>query len=172
MSWELVAWPRCNLEACQRRPCCASRGASKSEVRRRWLSLCTVWPSHWQISSLSTANLALGKARSRREPNLGCTGAVRPGWCDVLPPPPPKESLHESCRKDRRIDVDWLICSLGHCECNGHIQHKLGQRRLTAGLLSPRGSDFSRKRSNVSYYWLPGCIKARSFTFALHRGKQ
>jgi len=30
-------------------------GTSQSAVRRRWLSLCTVWPSHSQISSLSTA---------------------------------------------------------------------------------------------------------------------
>jgi len=53
-----------------------SRWASHSAVRRRWLSLCTVWPSHSLISSLSTVILALEKARSRREPNLGCRG----GW--------------------------------------------------------------------------------------------
>jgi len=29
--------------------------------------------------------LALGKVRSRREPNLGCRGADRSGWCDALP---------------------------------------------------------------------------------------
>ena len=63
-----------------------SRGASQSAVRRRWLSLCNVWPSGAQISSLSTAILALGKAVSRREPNLGCRGgADRLGWCDPLP---------------------------------------------------------------------------------------
>ena len=73
-----------------------SRGASQSAVRRRWLSLCTVWPSHSPISSLSTAILALGKAISRREPNLGCRGAGRPGWCDVLP----KKSLQVTCRMD------------------------------------------------------------------------
>jgi len=26
--------------------------------------------------------------------------------------------LHKSCRMGRRIDADWLICSLGHCECD------------------------------------------------------
>ena len=31
-------------------------------------------PSHSQISYISTAILALGKAGSRREPNLGCRG--------------------------------------------------------------------------------------------------
>ena len=29
--------------------------------------------------------LVLGKARSRRAPNLGCSGAESPGWFDVLP---------------------------------------------------------------------------------------
>jgi hypothetical protein len=62
-----------------------SRGASQSAVTCRWLSLCNVWPSHAQISSLSTAILALGKAVSRREPNLGCRDADRPGWNNVLP---------------------------------------------------------------------------------------
>ena len=61
------------------------RGASQSAVRRRWLTLCTAWPSRSQISSLSTANLALGKAISCREPNLCCRGADRPGRCDALP---------------------------------------------------------------------------------------
>ena len=62
-----------------------SSGTSQSTVRRRRLSLCTVWPSHSQILFLSTANLALGKAGSCREPNLGCRGTDRPGWCDVFP---------------------------------------------------------------------------------------
>jgi len=34
------------------------------------------------------ALLALEKARSRRESNLGCRGADRPGWCDALPKKP------------------------------------------------------------------------------------
>jgi len=89
ISRERVAWPWCNLAASQRRPYCASvnkslsRGASHTAVRRRWLSLCTVWPSRSQISYLSTTILSLGKAGSRREPNLGCRGADRPGWCEV-----------------------------------------------------------------------------------------
>ena len=56
-----------------------SRGTSQSAVRCHSLSLCTVWPSHSQISSLSTAILALGKARSHREPNLGWQTWVM--WC-------------------------------------------------------------------------------------------
>jgi len=37
------------------------------------------------FTNLLTSILALGKAGSRGEPNLGCRGADRPGWCDVLP---------------------------------------------------------------------------------------
>jgi len=83
-------------------------------VRRRWLNLCTVWPSQSQISSLSTAILSLEKTRSRREPNLGCRGDDRPGWWDSL------------------------ICSFDHCECEGHRVDKFSQRRLTADWL-PHG---------------------------------
>jgi hypothetical protein len=39
---------------------------------------------HSQISTLSTEILALGSIRSRREPNLGCRGADRPGRRSVL----------------------------------------------------------------------------------------
>ena len=133
-----------------------SCGASQLAVRRCWLSLCTVWLSHSQIFTLSTVILALGRARSRREPNLGCREADRPGWCDVLP----KKSLHKSCRMDRRIVVMKLICSLGHCECDGHTVHKLSQRRLTADWLAPGESDCSRMHSKVSSDWLPSYIKA------------
>ena len=71
-----------------------------------------------------------------------------------------QKSLHESCRMGRRTDADSLICLLGHCECDGHIVHKLSQRRLTADLLAPRDNDWSRMRSKVSPDWLPSYIKA------------
>ena len=102
------------------------------------------------------AILALGKTRSRREPNLGCKGAHRPGWYDVLP----ERSLHVSCRMGRRIDADSQICSLGHYECDGHTVHKLSQLRLTAEWLVPRESDCSQMDSKVSSYWLPSYSKA------------
>jgi len=57
ISREPVAWPWHNLAASQRRPYCASVnshspvGASQLAVRRRWLSLCNVWPSHSQWPS-------------------------------------------------------------------------------------------------------------------------
>ena len=136
-----------------------SRGASQSAVRRRWLSFCTMWSSHSQISSLSKAILALGKTRSRMEPHMGCRGVDRPEWCDVLPPQK-KKSLHESCRMGRRIDADSLICSLGHCECDGHTEHTLSQRCLPADLLAPRESDCSRMRSKFSSDWLQCYIRS------------
>jgi len=60
----------------------------------------------------------------------------------------------------RRIVVMKLICSLGHCECDGHTVHKLSQQRLTADLLVPQESDCSRIRSKVSSDRLPSYIKA------------
>ena len=42
------------------------------------------------------------------------------------------KSLHESCRMGRRIVVMKLICSLGHCECDGHtVQYKIGEYLFT-----------------------------------------
>ena len=125
-------------------------------MRRLWLRLCAVWPSHSQISSLSKAILTLGKARSRRETNLGCRGADRPGWCDALP----KISLHENCRMGRCIVMMKLICSLGHGECDGHTVHKLSHERLTADWLAPPESDCSQMYSKVSSDWLPSYVKA------------
>ena len=71
-----------------------------------------------------------------------------------------KKSLHESCRMSRRIVVVKLICSFGHCECDGHTVHKLSQGRLTADWLASRESDCSRTRSKVSSDWVPSYIKA------------
>ena len=92
-----VAWPWCNLAASQWRPCCAyvKIHTPVGLVSRQWdavdCSCVRSLPSHSQIPSLSTTILSLGKARSRREPNLGCKGADRPDWCDDLP-----KILHES----------------------------------------------------------------------------
>jgi len=162
MSLEPVAWPWPNLAASQRRSYCASvksvcRGASQSAVRHRWLSLCTVWPSHSQITSLSKATVDLGKAWSHREPNLGCGGTDGPGWCDALP----KKSLHESCRMGRRIIMMKLICLLVHCKCDSHTVDNLSQRRLTAYWLAPWQTDCSRMYSKGSSEWLSSYIKAK-----------
>jgi len=81
ISLEPVGWPWYNLAASQRpywdvRVESLSRGASQSAVRRRWLSVCTVWPSYSKITFLSTTILGLGKARSRMKTNLDCTGVL------------------------------------------------------------------------------------------------
>jgi hypothetical protein len=130
-----------------------------------WLSLWTVWPSHSQIPFHSTAILALGKARSRREPNLGCKGVKKPAWCDSLPP----KNLYEFCRTDRRIVVTKLNYSLGHCECDGHRVHKVSQRRLTADWLAPRESDCSRMHSKVFYVCVPNYINATRPVFKIFK---
>ena len=131
-----------------------SCGTSQSAVKRHWLNLCTVWPSHSQISSLSMVILALGKARSHREPNLGCRGLTDLG--DVMLC---QKFLHKSCRMGRCIVVMKLICSLGHCEYDSHTVHKLSQLCLTATWLASQESDCSRMHSKVSSYWLTNYIK-------------
>jgi hypothetical protein len=70
-----------------------------------------------------------------------------------------QKSLHESCRMGRCIVVMKLICSLGHCEWDGHTVHKLSQRRLTTDYLGPQENNCSRMSSKVSSGWLPSYIK-------------
>jgi hypothetical protein len=130
-----------------------SRGASQSEVRSRWLTLCTLWPSHSQITTLSTAILAFGKARRRREPNLGCRGADRPGWSDAL------KKLHESCRMCWFIFVMKLVCSPDNFKCDCQMKQKPSQQRFTADWLTPRESECLRMRSKVCSDWLPSYMK-------------
>jgi len=69
----------------------------------------------------------------------------------------------------RRIVVMKLICSLGHCECDGHTVHKLSQWRLTADWLAPQESDCSRMHSKVSSDWLPSYIKATQPVFEIYK---
>ena len=71
-----------------------------------------------------------------------------------------QKSLHKSCRMGRCIVGMKMICSIGHCEHDGHTVHKLSQRRLTADWLASRESDCSRMHSKVSSDWLPSYIKA------------
>jgi len=82
------------------------------------------------------AILALGKARSHREPNLGCWGLT-----DLVDVMLCQKSLNKTCRMGRHIVVMKLICLVGHFECNGHTVHKLGQQHLTADCLAPQESD-------------------------------
>jgi hypothetical protein len=160
ISQELVAWPWCNLVASQRRPYCPSVKSHAPVGLVSWQWDTVDWAyvlcdSRSQITSLWTAILAWGKTRSRREPNLDCRGADRPGWYDAL-----QKGLHKGCGMGRRIVMMKLICSLGHCECDGHTVHKLSQQHLTASWLSPRESDCSWMHCKVSSDWLPSYIKA------------
>jgi hypothetical protein len=125
-------------------------------VRHRWLSLCTVWPSHSQIFSLSIAIIALGKNQKSQGAKYGLYGPDRPRLYDAWL----NKSLHKSCRMGRPSVLMKLICSLGHCECDGHTVHKLIQRRLTADWLAPLESECSRMQNKVSSEWLPCYIKA------------
>ena len=73
---------------------------------------------------------------------------------DVMLPPPPKKSLHESCRIGRRIV--WSARSvIVNATVTQYTVHKFSQRRLTAEWLAPRESDCSRMHSKVSSDWLP-----------------
>jgi hypothetical protein len=103
-----------------------------------------------------SSDFSFGKSQKLQEPNVGCRGADRPGWCDALP----EKSLYKSCRMGRLIVVMKLICSLGHCECDGHTEHKLSQRYLTADWLAPQETDCSWMHSKVSSDWLPSYIQA------------
>jgi len=90
ISREPVSWPWCNLAASQRRPYCASVNGHSPVGLVSWQWDTVDWAyvlcdSRSQITSLSTVILALGKTRSRREPNVGCRGPDRPGWCGALP---------------------------------------------------------------------------------------
>jgi hypothetical protein len=127
-------------------------------VRRRWLSLCTVWPTHlqWpseQISFITTMRLPIPQLSCRlffffgkasHHPGLSAPLQPRFGSLRLLAFPKAKIA-------DEREEI---------CECKGHTEHKLSQRRLTADWLAPWESDCLRLCSKVSSNWLPSYIKA------------
>jgi hypothetical protein len=128
-----------------------SCGASQSAVRRRWLSLCTVWPSHSQwpreISFMPTYSSRAGfSGKASHRPGLSAPLQPRFGSLRLLAFPKAKIAVE-------REEI---------CECNGHTVHKLSQRLLAADWLAPRESDCSRMHSMVSSDWLPSYIKATS----------
>ena len=78
-----------------------------------------------------------------------------------------RKSLHESCTMGRRLVVVKLMCSLGHCECDGHTvesQSMASHCRLT----SPTG-DCSQMHSEVSSDWLPSYIKATQLVLKIFK---
>ena len=155
ISREPVAWPWCNLAASQRRPYCESMNSHSRVglVSRQWDAVdwaCVLCDRRIDKSPPFKAILAMGKAISRRETNLGWQTWFMSCFAKK------KKTLHQSCRMGRHIVVMKLICSpLGHCEWNSHTVHKPSQSSLTAEWLTPRESDYSQIHSKVSYDWLP-----------------
>jgi hypothetical protein len=91
ISPEPLAWPWCTLAASNKITYCASVNNHSpvglvSRQRDAFDWPCVPCERHIHKSrSFEWRFLAFGKARSRREPNLGCRGADRPGWCYALP---------------------------------------------------------------------------------------
>jgi len=132
-----------------------SRGASQSAVRRHWLSLCTVWPSHsqWpskQTSFIMTMRLPILQLSCR----LFGKSSHHPGLSVLLQP------RFGFLRLTAFSKAKIAIAREEICECCGHTVHRLSQRRLTADWLAQRESDCSRMHSKVSSDWLPSYIKA------------
>jgi hypothetical protein len=162
ISRESVTWPWCNLAASQVtgdltvHPLSLSSGATQSAVRRRWLSLCTVWPSNsqWpseQISESASMRLPILQLSCRLFfwQNIALPRTVNPHSPDLAP-----------CDFWFFLKAKISVESEKICECDGHTIYKLSQRRLTADWLDPRENDCSRVRSKVSSDWLPSYTKA------------
>ena len=84
-----------------------------------------------KISSLSKVILVLGKARSRRAPNLGCRGAESPGWFDVSPKHSAWDMMHEqaSCPNEaanHQLPIAvafWILWIVSVEECSSFTQN-------------------------------------------------
>jgi len=124
-------------------------------VRRHWVSLCAVWPSHskWpneQISFITTMHLPILQ--------LSC----RLFWQSITSP----RSVSTPYSPDLSPCNLWLFPKLksplkGRRFVNAMVTlHKLSQWRLTANWLAPQESDCSRTNSKISSDWLSSYIKA------------
>ena len=84
-----------------------------------------------EISSLSKVILVLGKARIHRVPNLGCRGAVSPGWFDVSPKNSARDMRHERshCHDEAAnhqlpiASAFWIIWIVSTEECLSLMQN-------------------------------------------------
>jgi hypothetical protein len=129
-----------------------SREASQSAVIHRWLSSCTLRPSHaiWpseQISFITTMRLSVLY--------LSCMLL----WQTITSAP--LQSRFGSPRLLTFPIAEIAVERKVICECGGHTVYKLSQRHLTADLLAPRENGCSVLHSKVSSDWLPNYIKAR-----------
>jgi len=119
-------------------------------VRRRWLSLCTVWPLHskWlseQISFISPFHSSHAGFYGKASHCPGLSALLQPRF----------GSLRLLAFPKAKIAVEREICE---CDCN--TVHELSQRLLTADWLAPGESDCSRMHSRVSSDWRPSYIKS------------
>ena len=103
-----------------------------------------------EISSLSKVVLVLGKARSCRAPNLGCSGAESSVRFDVLLKHSAQDVTYkQTCCRDEaanhqlpnnfcegtlklnaKFDADFLLYLVSYFECNGHTVHMITRRCL------------------------------------------
>jgi len=155
---EPVAWPWCNLAASQRSPYCASVNSHSPMglVSRQWDGVdwaCVLCDGRihksppfrrrfylWEKPEVAGSQIWAGGGLTDLGDVMLCQ--EKPAW------------------EMKNGQAHCLICSLGHCECDGHTVHKLSQRRLTADWLAPRESDCSRMHSKVSSDWLSSYVKA------------
>ena len=156
-----MAWPWCNLAASQRRPYCAFVNSHSlvGLVSRQWDAVdwaCVLCDRRFHKSPPCQRRFWLWEKPEVAGSQVWAIG----GLTDLGDVMICQKRLKESCRMGRCIVVTKLICSDGHCECDGHTVHKLSQRRITADWLASRESDCSRLRSKVSSDWLPSYVKA------------
>ena len=154
-------------------------GTSHSSPSCHQLPTVISW-THWQskISSFSKVILVLGKARSRRVPNLGCRGAESSGWFDVSPKKCTRGNagvgalswwscqspvahgcgllnhLNTFCRGMFKInikfDADSLLYLLSHFECDGPTVHMFSQGHLPPPLtITVKSSLFTHTQSST-----------------------
>jgi len=133
-----------------------SCGASQSAVRRRWLSLCTVWPSHsqWpseQINFITTMLLPILQ--------LSCRLFFLAKHHITQVFQPPIQFRFDSLQLPDFPKAKIAVESEEICEWDGHTVHKVSQWSLTADWLAPRDSDCSRMHSRVSSGCLTSYIK-------------
>ena len=115
-------------------------------MRHRWLSLCTVWPSHStcrseQISFITTMRLPILQLPCRL---FFWQSIINPGLSAPLQPRFGSLRLLAFPKAKIAFEREEIY------ECDGHTVQKLSQRCLTADWLAPQESDCSQMQSKVS----------------------
>jgi hypothetical protein len=127
------------LTVSQKRPYCASVNihCSMGLVSQQWHAV--DWPYVLCDRRIHKSPHFKGRFWLWEKPEVtGCQIWAVGGLTDLGDVKLYPKNMHESCRTGRCIVVMKLICSLGHCECDGHTVHKIGQPRLTADRLALR----------------------------------